>query len=76
MDNEILEASINAMINAFSKVIMRADALRHCVTPSVTRMTANGFKREAAEAIALCKGVLEMLQECGVKNENQQRANR
>ena len=63
MDNEILEASINAMINAFSKVIMRADTLKHCVTQSVTRMTANGFKREAAEVIALCKGVLEMLQE-------------
>ena len=63
MDNEILEASINAMINAFSKVIMRADTVKACVTPTMWANVTNALKREAAEAIALCKGVLEMLQE-------------
>ena len=69
MDNEILDTAITAMINAFKKVIIRADALRYCATPCVTKMTANGLKREAAVAIALCKGVLEMLQE--IDNERQ-----
>ena len=62
MDNEILEASINAMINAFSKVIMRASTLKVCVTPTARANVTDALKREAAEAIALCKGVLEMLQ--------------
>lgn len=63
MDNEILEASINAMINAFSKVIMRAGTVKICVTPTMRANVTDALKREAAEAIALCKGVLEMLQE-------------
>ena len=63
IDNEILEASINAMINAFSKVIMRADTVKTCVTPTMRASVTDALKREAAEAIALCKGVLEMLQE-------------
>ena len=62
MDKEILEASINAMINAFSKVIMRADTVKTCVTPTMRANVTDALKREAAEAIALCKGVLEMLQ--------------
>ena len=63
MDNEILEASINAMINAFSKVIMRVDTVKTCVTPTMRANVTDALKREAAVAIALCKGVLEMLQE-------------
>ena len=63
MDNEILEASINAMINAFSKVIMRVDTVKTCVTPTMRASVTDALKRETAVAIALCKGVLEMLQE-------------
>ena len=62
MDNEILEASINAMINAFSKVIMRADTVKTCVTTTMRANVTDALKKDAAEAIALCKGVLEMLQ--------------
>ena len=63
LDKEILQASIDAMTNAFSKVIMRADTVKTCVTPTMRANVTDALKREAAEAIALCKGVLEMLQE-------------
>ena len=72
IDREILEASLHIVTRAFEDCLTYATAIKSGLHEPLNKEMARMIQRAAGRAEVLCKGVLEMLQEQGVNNNERQ----
>ena len=72
IDREILEASLYIVTRAFEDCLTYATAIKSGLHEPINKEMARLILRAAGRAEVLCKGVLEMLKEQGVNNNERQ----